>query len=111
MAKNLFKEIIPSILVTGKTAITDDNRGDYVPFVINRALSFHIDCLMPANIMNMMSHLDPIMQNEFLINSTRKYKRPFKKWLKREKDPNIEALKKHYGLSTAHAKEALLCLT
>jgi len=109
--KNLFKDIIPSIMTTGKVEVTEDNKKDYVPFVVNRALSFHLDCLLAANEMNKLPGLDPVMQYHYLIGSVRKYKRPFKKWLKREKNDKLNSVKKYYNFSTAKAKEALLCLT
>lgn len=110
-AKNLFKEILPSILVNSRVEVTEENKSDYVPFVINRALSFHFDCLLAANEMNQLHVLDPVLQYNFYLYSLRKYKRPFKKWFKREKNENLVAVKKYYNLSTSHAKEALLCLT
>jgi len=69
--KNLFKDIIPSIMTTGKVEVTEDNKKDYVPFVVNRALSFHLDCLLAANEMNKLPGLDPVMQYHYLIGSVR----------------------------------------
>ena len=43
---DLFKEIVPSILQTKKNVFEDDpDLKDYNPFIINRALSFHPDCI------------------------------------------------------------------
>jgi len=47
---DLFKDIIPSILQTKKCVINDEiDQKDYVPFVVNRALSYHMDCILYAN--------------------------------------------------------------
>ncbi len=33
---DLFKDIIPSILQTKKHVITQENEGEYIPFVVNK---------------------------------------------------------------------------
>ena len=66
---DLFKEIVPSILQTKKSVIHDDiDLKDYVPFVINRALSYHMDCILYANEINMNSYIDKDMQYHYLLN-------------------------------------------
>jgi hypothetical protein len=108
---DLFKDIIPSILQTKKSVITEDNKRDYVPFVVNKALSFHYDCIMRVNQMNMHPNLDNDLQYQYYLNSIRKYKRPFQKWIKRDTIANIELIKQYYNCSTEKAKETLSILT
>lgn len=110
MKPDLFKDIIPSILQTKKTAITQENERDYVPFIVNRALSFHMDCVMQANQMNSLPATDNLLQYHYLLNTIRSYKRPFQKWQKREDDANLDAIKEYYGYSNEKAKEALRIL-
>ena len=62
---DLFKDIIPSILQTKKDVL--ENEKDYTAFVVNRALSYHIDCLMYANQMNLNSKLDSKLQYHYLF--------------------------------------------
>ena len=50
---DLFKDVIPSIQQTKKVVITTENERDYVPFVVNRSISFHLDMVMAVNEMNM----------------------------------------------------------
>src|ERR1039458_10696555 len=76
----LCKDLIPSILTTKKYCLEDEK--DYVPFIVNRALSYHDDALFYANQLNQMSGLDRRLQYDFLINSIRGKKRYFTKWAK-----------------------------
>ncbi len=108
---DLFKDTIPSILQTKKEVITQENERDYVPFITNRALSFHHDCILYANQMNLLPNMDPLLQYHFLINTVRSYKRPFQKWQKRVDNENLEAIKEYYSFSNEKAKEAITLLT
>lgn len=106
---DLFKEIIPSILQTKKNVLTQES--DYVPFVVNRALSFHYDCILQANEMNRYPNTSKRMQYDYLMSSVRGYKRRYQPWMKRESDSNIELIKEYYGYSYAKAKEVLHLFT
>jgi hypothetical protein len=108
---DLFKDIIPSILQTKKLEVTIENERDYVPFVVNRAMSQHMDCIMQANQMNLLPSTDSLLQYHYLLNTIRSYKRPFQKWHKREESENLEAVKEYYNYSNEKAKEALLVLS
>jgi hypothetical protein len=108
---DIFKDTIPSILQTKKSVIGEENEGEYVPFIVNRALSFHRDCVLYANEMNKLPNTDRLLQYHFLLNSIRGYKRPFQKWQKRETIENLEAVKEYYHYSTEKAKDALLVLS
>lgn len=108
---DLFKDTIPSILQTKKSVITEENEKDYVPFIVNKALSFHYDCIIQANEMNKNHSIDKLPQYHYLLNSIRKYKRPFRKWLKREEISDLEAVKEYYKYSNDKAKDAMLLLS
>lgn len=105
----LFKDIIPSILQTKDDVLSDE--GDYVPFVVNRALSYHYDCILYANQMNLLPNTDKKMQYHFYLNSIRPYKRPFQKWQKREDADDLEVIKEYYKCSNEKAKEIITILT
>jgi len=105
---DLFKDIIPSILQNKKNVL--ENEKDYNAYVINKALSFHYDCIMQANEMNRFPSLPVILQYQFLLNSIRGYKRPFKPWQKRETIENLETVKEYYNYSNEKAKEVLVLL-
>ena len=106
---DLFKDIVPSILVSKKHILEDEK--DYTPFIVNRALSYHMDCILYANEMNINHHLDKKLQYEYLLNSIRSRKRPFQKWAKSEVGQDIESIKQYFGYSNSKAKDALLILS
>jgi hypothetical protein len=108
---DLFKEIIPSILQTKKSVIHDDiDAKDYTSFVVNRALSYHMDCVLYANEMNLHPELEKDLQYSYLLNTIRPMKRKFQPWQKSEVDKNIESVKTYFGYSNQKAKEALRIL-
>ena len=83
---------------------------DYPPYIINRCLSGHIDCIMYANEMNKNHHLEKDMQYSFYINSLRKRKR-FSPWIKKDKIEDLESVKSYYGYSNEKAHQALKILS
>jgi hypothetical protein len=109
---DLFKEILPSILQTKKSVFRDEiDFKEYNPWIINRALSYHMDCVLYANEMNRYSSLDPDIQYQYLLNTIRSMKRKFQPWQKSEADKDIECVKQYFGYSNEKAKEALRILT
>ena len=83
---------------------------DYAPYIVNRCLSGHIDCIMYANEMNRYSFLDKDMQYSFYLNILRKKKR-FSPWLRKDKVTDLEIIKQYYGYSNEKASNALKILT
>jgi hypothetical protein len=109
---DLFKEIIPSILQTGKSVLHDEmDYKDYAPFVVNRALSYHMDCILHANEVNKIPNVDKDMQYHYLLNTIRPMKRKFAPWQKANKDKDIECVKLYFGYSDQKARDALRILT
>ena len=84
---------------------------DYAPFLINRSLSNHLDCVLYANDMNMWPGIDKDMQYQYLLNSIRPMKRKFVPWQKANSEKDIECVKIYFGYSNSKAKEALRILT
>ena len=87
-----------------------ENIKDYAPYIINRCLSGHIDCVMYANEMNMHHQLDKDMQYSFYLNSLRKRKR-FSPWLRKDKVTDLECVKSYYSYSNEKASQALKILS
>ena len=105
-------EFANQILQGKKQLIVDEStEAEYVPFIVNRALSYHKDCVLYANEMNRRHQLDKKLQNDFLLNTIRAKKRPFNKWIKPEKSEDIACIKSFYGFSDAKARDALRLLT
>lgn len=85
----------------------DDLRG-YNTFIVNRALSYYRDCVFYTNEMNFYYNvLQPDQQYEFLYATIRKGKRPFVKWVRIEKDEDIELIQEYYKCNRQRAKEIL----
>ena len=105
-------DYVNSILQNKKNLIVDEQtEKDYVPFLTNRSLSYHRDCVLFANEMNRRHFLDKKLQYDFLLNTVRSQKRPFAKWAKSEKSDDIECIKHYYGYSDSKAREALRLLS
>jgi hypothetical protein len=82
----------------------------YEPFLANRSLSYFEDTIGMANEMNFRSYLDKKLQYEFLLNTIRKRKR-FSKWIKADKNDQIEVIQEYYGYSRRKAEESLTILS
>ena len=105
------KDWLNSINFTKENLIEDPSSiKDYPPYIINRCLSGHIDCIMYANEMNKNHHLDKDMQYSFYINILRKRKR-FSPWIKKDKIDDLESVKSYYGYSNEKAHQALKILS
>jgi hypothetical protein len=83
---------------------------EYAPFIVNRALSYHIDCVLYANEMNLRPNIDKDQQFQYLLNTIRPMKRKYQPWQKSEIDKDIECVKTYFGYSNEKAKEALRIL-
>ena len=94
-----------------RSIVDEITEKEYQPFLINRALSQHKDCVLFANEMNRRHHLDKKPQFDFLLNTVRSMKRPFAKWVKAEKNDDLECVKLVYSLSDSKARDALRLLS
>lgn len=99
-----------SINFTKENLIVDETtEKEYNPFIVNRAMGFAADTVIPANEMNARPHIDNKMQYDFLCGVVRKSKR-YTKWMKSEEE-NLDAIQKYFGYSFNKAKEALRILS
>ena len=87
-----------------------EHTKEYPPYIVNRCLSGHLDCVMFANEMNKYHFLDKDMQYSFYLNSLRKKKR-FSAWIRKDKITDLECVKKYYGYSNEKASQALKILS
>jgi hypothetical protein len=60
--------------------------------------------------MNKNPGLPATLQYQYLLNTVRGYKRPFRKWEKRETIDDLDAIKEYYNYSDEKAREALVLL-
>ncbi len=104
-------DFVNQIMQGKKQLIVDElTEKEYVPFIVNKTLSYHKDCLMYVNEMNKRHFIDKKLQYDFLINTIRSRKRPFIKWAKSEKSEDLECIKQIYGFSDKKAYDALRLL-
>ncbi len=93
---------------TKDRSVTDDPDFDkeYLPFLINRGLSQHHDCVLAANQMNLLPELPPKLQFHFLLNTLRARRR-YGAWLKYTVPDDVVAVAEYYGCSNKRATEIL----
>ena len=106
------KDWLNSINFTKENLIEEDSTlvKEYPPFIINKCLSGHLDCVLFANEMNKYHFLDKDMQYNFYLNILRKRKR-FSPWLRKEKVSDLEFVKQYYGYSNEKASQVMKILT
>ena len=106
------KDWLNSINQTKKNVLHDEPHlaKEYPPFIVNRCLSGHLDCVLFANEMNKYHFLDKDMQYEFYINILRKRKR-FSTWIRKDKVTDLDCVKQYYGYSNEKASQALKILS
>ena len=78
---------------------------------MNRALSYHIDCILHVNQMNMNHGLPQKLQYQYLLNTIRPLKRKFQPWQKQVVIKDLDCVKEYFGYSNEKAKEALRILS
>ena len=106
------KDWLNSINLTKEDITREDPQliKKYAPFIINKCMSAHLDCIMFANEMTLQSHLAKDLQYQYYLNSIRKRKR-FSPWLRKDKIKNLDVVKSYYGYSNEKAIQALKILT
>ena len=105
------KDWLNSINFTKENLLEDSSTvSEYPPYIINRCLSGHLDCILFVNEMNRYSFLDKDMQYNFYLNTLRKKKR-FSPWLRKEKVTDLQSVKQYYGYSNEKASQALKILS
>lgn len=105
-------DFVNSVTYTKVDLTKDDEQAikQYVPFIVNKALSYHLDAVLEANLMNQNAHLEPRMQYAFFLNSLRKARR-FSKWSKPDNSEELSAVAEFFRFSQQKAKQALELLT
>jgi hypothetical protein len=82
----------------------------YVPFVVNRALSYFPDTILTANEMNLHNNIDSSLQYYFYLNTIKPRKR-FAKWAKKVESDDFNAVQQYYGYNNQKTVEALPLLS
>lgn len=103
-------DFVNSVNYTKVDIMNDDVEKSYLPFIINRQLSYFPDTVAVANEMNRYHQLDNKLQFHFLLNIIRKRKR-FSKWAKPIEENDLEVVKEYYGYNNEKAHSVLSLLT
>ena len=98
-------DFIKAINESKENLIVDElSEKDYVPFVINKGLSYFPDTILYSNEMNRLHLLENKVQFHYLLNSIRPRKR-YSKWYKNELTEDLKAISEYFGYSYAKAKQ------
>ena len=103
-------DFVNSVTYTKKDIMNDLNENEYAPFLVNRSLSYHQDCLLYANEMNRRFDISHKLQYHYLLNTLRKRKR-FAKWSKPESADDLKIVMDYYTVSREKAEEYLNILS
>ena len=97
---------------SNKNVMKNDSLAEkeYIPFLVNRGLSYFQDTILQVNEMNRCHYLDKQLQFDYLLNNIRPRNR-WSKWLKPSKIENLEIVKSYFGFGNEKAKDALEVLS
>ena len=98
-----------SITYTKQDIMNELNEKEYAPFLVNRSLSYHQDCILYTNEMNRRFDISHQLQYHYLLNTIRKRKR-FAKWSKPEQIDDLKIVMDYYSVSREKAEEYLQLL-
>ena len=106
------KDWLNSINLTKENLLETDptSKKSYPPYIINRCLSGHLDCVLFVNEMNKYHFLDKDLQYSFYLNTVRKRKR-FSPWLRKDRIEDLDYVKQYYGYSNEKALQVLKILS
>lgn len=105
-------DFLNAINLTKKNLFEDpEARLDYVPFLVNKGLSFNHDTIMYANEMNRYTFIPKEWNFAFYLNGIPKKKR-YGKWVNKDKNSSqLNMLMEYYNYSSAKAEVALSVLS
>lgn len=98
----------------GKNILTREDDpakpNEYVPWVVNLAMSNHIDTILAANEINRYPFLPPAIQYEFLLNTVRPGKR-YGKWAKAAPTPTLDVIAEYFKVNKTVARQYVRLLS
>ncbi len=111
MSNNVF-DFVNSVSYNKQDLLANGTHSsnDYVPFVVNRTLSYFPDTVLFANEMNQYSHLSNEQQYYYFLYAVRKNRRFAGKWAKVIANEDLEAVKVYYKLNNQKALEVMKLL-
>ena len=105
-------EFVNSITFNKNDILEQDEllEKEYAPFLVNRSLSYHQDCILFAIEVNRRFDMPHKLQYHYLLNSIRKRKR-FAQWSKPEKIDDLKVVMDYYQVSRQKGEEYLNILS
>lgn len=103
---NILFQFLNDLNYEKKNLLTEENKKQYPAYIVNRFLSANMDTIYYALEMSQGHFLDVRLQYDFLLRAIPKRKR-FCKWLKTEKDEDVELLARYYDCNRTKAREFL----
>lgn len=105
-------DFVDAITTTKEDLFQDpEAKMDYVPFLVNKAMSFYGDTVLYANELNQHASLPKEQQFYFYLNSIPKKKR-FSKWVNKDKESkSLNIVMEYYNYSAREAENVLSVLT
>ena len=105
-------DFVDAITTTKEDLFQDpEAKMDYVPFLVNKAMSFYGDTVLYANELNQHASIPKEQQFYFYLNSIPKKKR-FSKWVNKDKESkSLNIVMEYYGYSSREAENIISVLT
>lgn len=98
-----FFDITNYICTSKEDKWSEFEEKDYVPFMINRSLSYHYDTVMLANEANKIHHVPKRWQYDLLRLTVTPKRKRFAKWAKPEEDKLIDLIQETYQVNVQRA--------
>ncbi len=103
-------DFVNDITYGKKDIFSEETQRAYVPFIINRALSYFPDTVLYANDMNLVHFLDKYVQYKYFLHAIPSRRR-FAKWGKKVNDEDVVSVSRVYQLNLSKAAEILPTLS
>lgn len=98
---------VNAILTGSELDLTEDNLAIYNSFLVNKGLSFYVDCIFIVNEINLRPSVEKKQHYNYYKYSVRKYKRPYMKWINKEQSNKVDLIKRFFNFSTEKALEVV----
>jgi len=108
---DLFKGFLPDLFERKENILRKEPwaERDFSPFIINKAMSMHLDTAMFANEMNKLSFLPKQMQYDFYIHGVSRRRRFG--WQKKKNEEHVPLITKAFHCNERRALDIIEILT
>ena len=106
-----FFDVANNLCSSKEYIYTEELEVDILPFLINRSMSQHLDCVMHANELNTRQNLTKKQMYDYYHFAIQPKKKRFSKWGKPEKDVNIDLIKTYFQCNINIAEQYAKLLT